>query len=94
MACALLVAACSSGAGKQSTPTSGARHGRQALATNVPAGVNPSVLTAMVCGKEVRDQIAASLNGLHETRVTTPTWSDHIYSCTYVYPKGSFKLSV
>jgi hypothetical protein len=47
----------------------------------------------MVCGKEVRGQIAESL-GLHERRVTTPTWTNHIYSCTYVYPNGSFKLSV
>src|SRR4029079_18397147 len=22
-----------------------------------------------------------------------PTWKDHIYSCTFVYPKGSFTLS-
>lgn len=47
----------------------------------------------MVCSNEARSDIAASL-GLHETRVTTPTWTDQIYSCTYVYPKSSFKLSV
>ena len=47
----------------------------------------------MVCAKEARVEIAASL-GLHETRVTEPTWNDHVYSCTYVYPKGSITLSV
>jgi len=41
----------------------------------------------------VRDEIASAL-GVSETRVTTPTWSDHIYSCTYVYPNGSIVISV
>ena len=90
---ALLVAGCSSGGGKQSTPTSAARKGQPASATTVLAGANPSVSTKMVCGKEGRADIAESLD-LHATRVTTPTWSDHVYSCTYVYPKGSITLSV
>ena len=28
------------------------------------------------------------------TAVTTPTWVDSVYSCTYQYPDGSFTLSV
>jgi hypothetical protein len=47
----------------------------------------------MVCGKEARSEIASALGGF-QARVTTPTWADHVYSCTYVYPKGSVKLSV
>src|ERR1700689_1160759 len=57
------------------------------------AGPNPSISAKMVCSKEVRDEIAASL-GIREERVSTPTWRGHLYSCTYVYPKGSITLSV
>ena len=89
----LCVPACSSGGGRQSTPTSGARHGQQASATNVQGSPNPSASTKMVCGKEASRQIAESL-GLQATRVTAPIWADHVYSCNYVYPKGSVKLSV
>jgi hypothetical protein len=32
--------------------------------------------------------------GLAPTKVATPTWSDHRYSCTYEYPVGSMALSV
>ena len=47
----------------------------------------------MVCSKEARDKIAASI-GIHETRVTPPTWVNHLYSCTYEYPHGTIALSV
>jgi hypothetical protein len=47
----------------------------------------------MVCAKEARVEIAASLN-IQATGVTAPTWMDHRYSCTYVYPKGRVTLSV
>jgi hypothetical protein len=57
------------------------------------AGTNPSVSSKMVCQSEASDEIASSL-GMHQTRITTPTWNDHVYSCTYVYPNGSFTLSV
>jgi hypothetical protein len=26
--------------------------------------------------------------------VTSPTWADHVYSCSYEYPTGSFLVSV
>jgi hypothetical protein len=45
----------------------------------------------MVCEPQARNAIASSL-GTKETRVTTPTWSNHVYSCSYVYPKGSFEV--
>lgn len=55
-------------------------------------GAKPSVSSQMVCG-EAKPEIAASL-GVKPTQVTTPTWIDDVYSCTYVYPNGSFTLSV
>ncbi len=59
------------------------------------AGPNPSKSAKMVCQKEAREDIAATL-GVHETTVTPPTWvrATHLYSCTYVYPKGRVTLNV
>jgi hypothetical protein len=59
----------------------------------VPAGALPSVSAKMVCNEEAQVEIGESL-GEPATRVTKPTWRDHVYSCTYVYPKGSFVISV
>ena len=55
----------------------------------------PSKSAKMVCQKEASAEIAASI-GVKETRVTTPTWdkAQHLYSCTYVYPKGKITLVV
>ena len=61
--------------------------------TYQPAGANPSISAKMICTTEVRSELSNTL-GVTATRVTTPTWNDHIYSCTYLYPKGSFVLSV
>lgn len=47
----------------------------------------------MICSEEASSDIAESLD-LRATRVSTPVWVDHVYSCNYVYPKGSIKLSV
>jgi hypothetical protein len=59
------------------------------------AGPNPSKSAKMVCEKEARDDIAATLR-IKETSVTAPTWvrARHLYSCTYVYPKGRITLNV
>jgi hypothetical protein len=46
----------------------------------------------MVCSPEAQKEMAAAL-GLTAT-VSTPTWNDHTYACTYGYPNGSFTLSV
>jgi hypothetical protein len=58
-----------------------------------PAGPNPSISAKMICEKEAQDDIAASL-GVKAVSVTTPTWIDHVYSCTYVYPNAQITLSV
>ena len=93
LAAVVALGACGGGTTSSSKSTSGARTGRQASVTYAPAGANPSVSAKMVCEKEVRSEISGAL-GVHETRVTTPTWINHIYSCTYMYPNGSFVLSV
>ena len=59
------------------------------------AGPTPSKSAKMVCQKEARDDIAVTL-GVKETSVTKPVWvkAQHLYSCTYVYPKGRITLTV
>ena len=47
----------------------------------------------MVCTTEAQNELADAL-GMKPTSVTKPVWKDHVYSCTYVYPKGSFGLAV
>jgi len=47
----------------------------------------------MICQPAARADIASVL-GVQETTVTTPTWLDHLYSCAYVYPQGKVVLSV
>ena len=50
----------------------------------------------MVCAKEIQREMASAL-GL-TAKVSTPTWVDHRYACTYDYPTstptGSFEVSV
>lgn len=58
-----------------------------------PAGVNPSQSAKMICAREAQGDLAESL-GVPATQVTTPTWVDHLYACTYLYPNGSFAMSV
>jgi len=55
----------------------------------------PSISAKMVCSKEARDDIAATLL-MKAKQVTKPTWvrKDHLYSCAYVYPTGKIVLSV
>jgi hypothetical protein len=78
---ALLAAACGSGA--VATPTTEAP---------LPAGPTPSKIATMICREEAIQDINAALGVT--AQVSTPTWADHIYSCTYRYPNGSMVLSV
>lgn len=57
------------------------------------AGPNPSISAKMVCSPEAREDIEGTL-GVKETSVTRPTWVDHLYSCTYVYPTGRITVNV
>jgi len=47
----------------------------------------------MVCAAEAQRDIAGSL-GVTPTQVTSPTWTDRVYACDYVYPNGKLALSV
>jgi len=85
VAAALALAGCGSSSTNSSPTTTAAANGH-------PAGNVPSASAKMVCSKEARTDIAASL-GVTAT-VSTPTWVNHMYSCTYTYPNGIITLSV
>ncbi len=61
-----------------------------------PAGATPSPISVQVCSEEAQHDMAAALG--ESARVSTPTWIDARYACTYDYPHatpaGSFELSV
>jgi hypothetical protein len=59
----------------------------------VTYGVQPTASAQMVCGPEGQSAVGAAFN-VTGLSVTTPTWVDHLYGCTYQYPSGSFSLSV
>jgi hypothetical protein len=58
----------------------------------LPAGPHPSEIAKVVCENEARTDIADALG--EKATVSEPTWQDHLYSCQYSYPTGSFGLSV
>ena len=77
----LVGAGCGSGAARTSS-----------TASPLPAGKTPSSISKMVCSSEAHEALD---NALGDTgTVSTPTWVDHVYSCRYSYPDGSFTLSV
>jgi hypothetical protein len=88
LAIVFALGACGS-SGPSGTP--GATTGKTSV-TYEPAGAFPSKSAKMVCETEVEEEIASAL-GMKATRVTKPTWRDHVYSCSLVYPKGSVVLS-
>ena len=77
----LVGAGCGSGTTKTSSP-----------ASPLPAGKTPSAISKMVCASAAHEELD---NALGDTgTVSPPTWVDHVYSCRYSYPDGSFTLSV
>jgi len=84
VAVALAVAGCGSTSGGRASST---------VSTAQRAGPNPSESARMVCAEEAQHDIAASL-GATPTRVTTPTWADHVYACDDDYPGAVISLSV
>lgn len=93
VAAAIAVAGCGGGSSSSSAPKASTTSNTDPSITAKPAGVNPSVSAQMICATEAQRDIAESL-GVTPTRLTPPTWVDHVYSCTYVYPNGSFTMSV
>jgi hypothetical protein len=54
---------------------------------------DPSTSAKMICEAEVRDEVYG-LVGVQPTKPLEPKWTDHVYSCKYVYANGSMTLSV
>jgi hypothetical protein len=80
------------GGGSKATPPSGTQPG-QPTVTYQAAAATPSPSAKMVCEQPAISDIASAI-GVSATRVTSPTWLNHLFSCTYVYPNGSIVLSV
>ena len=53
---------------------------------------DPSISAKMVCAEEAQDDIYKGATGVKTTKVSTPTWKDHVYACDYVYPNGTMRL--
>jgi hypothetical protein len=47
----------------------------------------------MVCAQEAQQEIVDAL-GAQLSGPLVPTWSDHVYSCRYVFPAGVIVLAV
>ena len=93
LAAVFVLGACGSSSPPEASPKTSEPSTGATSVTFEPAGVNPSKSAKMVCDGEVSGDLAETL-GVTATRVTKPTWKDHVYSCTFVYPKGSIALSV
>lgn len=83
IALALLAGACGSSGGSSSDTT----------ATTAPlevAGPTPSESASMICGAEVKEEIAASV-GVDAVAVTKPAWNvaQHVLTCDYEYTGGA-----
>ena len=91
----ILLGACGGSSSKAASTTTPTTAQLFSSPTYEKAKPTPSTSAQMICQKEARDDIASSL-GVTQTSVTQPVWnkSQHIYSCTYVYPKGKITLSV
>jgi len=58
-----------------------------------PVRAAPSASAKMICAPEAQTELAALL-GVHTTQPVVPTWTDHIYSCQYIYNSAVMALSV
>jgi hypothetical protein len=47
-----------------------------------------------VCSPDDAQKDIAGALGVTPTNVESPTWHDHLFTCRYDYPDGSFALSV
>lgn len=64
-----------------------------ATAPDAAPDPGPSATSQMVCGPEIRGDVASIL-GLTTLPATSTTWSDHLYTCTYNLPAGRLVLTV
>jgi hypothetical protein len=86
----LLLASCGGSSGNSATPTTTAPGSSTATTAHVaePVSANPSKSAKMICETEAQKDIYESATGVKTTSITTPTWTDHVYSCDYTYPGG------
>lgn len=89
----LVLAACGSATPAASRPGALSTSALERAHIPLPAGPTPSRVSKMVCSRHLQRELLPVL-GVRPTQVTTPTWASHLYSCRYVYPDGSFGLSV
>jgi hypothetical protein len=57
------------------------------------AGPNPSVSARMICADEARKDIATKAVGVDTVRPLNAKWSNHVYSCDYLY-RGGVKMTL
>ena len=57
------------------------------------ANATPSDHAKMICADEAQGDIAATL-GVKPVQVSTPTWSQRLYSCNYEYADGVISLKL
>jgi hypothetical protein len=105
LATALLLAGCASsraatgpegpGAGSASSSPAGPAQASSAMAmaSGVATAAKPSATALMVCGNDIRGKVQQVL-GLAAPPVTTDSFGDGRYSCSYRLPPGSLVLSV
>jgi hypothetical protein len=59
----------------------------------VSAADTPSASAQLVCGAEIKGDVAMML-GLRSAPTTTTTWTDHLYTCIYHLAGGPLVISV
>jgi hypothetical protein len=59
----------------------------------IPVSANPSKSAQMICGPEVKSEVAQLL-GVQITQPLDPKWVDHVYSCHYTYGTAVLTLAV
>ncbi len=89
----LMLAGCGTSTAEQAAPPSPVSVSPSPSHSPTVAGNSPSVSAKMICADEARGDIQAAL-GAAPTKVSTPTWVDHVYACRYIYPTGVLALSV
>lgn len=94
LAVAVALAGCGSSSGSGTSTTVPAGSTSSTTEAPLPAGPLPAKVTKMVCDDEAQEKIAKELGA--RATVAPPTWdvADHLYSCTFSYPTGSFTLQV
>jgi hypothetical protein len=92
---ALGLAACGGSSKTASQPSGTTEPGSTEHVAKVASNV-PSESAKMICAAEAQKDIEESATGVHATKITTPKWdeNEHIYSCTFEYPNGSFSMAV